>query len=99
MSDVIDKAVHDRQRPLRDDLRVPFRTGYVRLAASETARIVKAARRRFRRHNGGRRFVEGEVFGALAASWRGDPVTAATSARRCATTPTCAPRSSASGRC
>ena len=66
----------DRQRPLRDDLRVPFRTGYVRLAASETARIVKAARRRFRRHNGGRRFVEGEVFGALAASWRGDPVTA-----------------------
>ena len=75
MSDVIDKAVLDRQRALRDDVRVPFRTGYVRLAASETARIVKAARRRFRRHNGGRRFVEGEVFSALAASWRGEPVT------------------------
>ena len=74
MSQVIDKAVRDRQRPLRDDLRVPFRTGYLRLAASDTQRIVKAARRRFRRHNGGRRFVEGEVYAALAASWRGEPV-------------------------
>ena len=70
MSDVIDKAVADRERPLREDLRVPFRTGYLRLAASETARIVKAARRRFRRHNGGRRFVEGEVF-ARAGRRRG----------------------------
>jgi DNA helicase IV len=76
MSDVIDKAVADRQRPLRDDLRVAFRTGYLRLAAAETQRIVRAARRRFRRHNGGRRFVEGEVYAALAASWRGEPVTA-----------------------
>jgi DNA helicase IV len=76
MSDVIDKAVRDRQRPLRADVRVPFRTGYVRLTAADTARFVKIARRRFRRHNGGRRFVEGEVFGALAASWRGDAVTA-----------------------
>jgi len=75
MSEVIDKAVRDRQRPLRDDLRVPFRTGYIRLDADDSARIVRAARRRFRRHNGGRRFVEGEVFAALAASWRGDPVT------------------------
>ena len=76
MSDVIDKAVSDRQRALRDDLRVPFRTGYLRVQASDTARIVKAARRRFRRHNGARRFVEGELFAALASSWRGEPVTA-----------------------
>ena len=77
MSVVIDKAVHDRQRPLRDDVRVPFRTGFLRLAASDTRRIVRAARRRFRRHNSGRRFVEAEVFAALAASWRGvDDVTA-----------------------
>src|SRR5215216_2097675 len=76
MSDVIDKAVADRERPLRDDLRVPFRTGYLRLAAADTQRIVKAARRRFRRHNAGRRFVEGEVYASMAASWRGDPVTA-----------------------
>jgi DNA helicase IV len=69
MSDVIDQAIADRERPLRDDLVVPFRTGYVRLRVEESARIVKAARRRFRRHNSGRRFVENEVWSALAASF------------------------------
>ena len=75
MSEVIDKAVLDRQRPLRQDLRVPFRTGFVRLSTGESARIVRAARRRFRRHNAGRRFVEAEVFAALASSWRGETAT------------------------
>jgi len=72
MSDVIDQAVIDRERPLRDDLVIPFRTGYVRLRAEESARIVKHARRRFRRHNSGRKFVENEVWAALAATYR-DP--------------------------
>lgn len=72
MSDVIDNAVADRQRPLREDLVIPFRTGYVRLRVEDSARIVKAARRRFRRHNAGRRFVEGEYWNALAASYH-DP--------------------------
>jgi DNA helicase IV len=76
MSAVIDKAVRDRERPLREELRVPFRTGFVRLTVDESARIVKAARRRYRRHNGARRFVENEVFAAMAASWRGESVTA-----------------------
>jgi hypothetical protein len=71
MSDVIDQAVTDRERPLRDDLVVPFRSGFVRLRADETVRIVKQARRRFRRHNAARRWVEGEVWSAFAASWRG----------------------------
>ena len=31
MAAVIDKAVSDRERPLREDLRVPFRTGFLRL--------------------------------------------------------------------
>ena len=53
-------------------------------------RIVKAARRRFRRHNAGRRFVEGEVFAAMAASWRGERrVAPANCARRSATCPRC----------
>jgi DNA helicase IV len=69
MSDVIDQAIDDRERPLREELVVPFRTGYVRLRVEESARIVKAARRRFRRHNSGRRFVETEVWSALAASF------------------------------
>ena len=72
MSDVIDQAVNERERALRDDLVVPFRTGYVRLRVDESARIVKNARRRFRRHNSGRKFVEDEVWSALAATYR-DP--------------------------
>ena len=70
MSDVIDQAVNDRERPLRDDLVLPFRTGYVRLRVDESARIVRNARRRFRRHNSGRKFVENEVWSALAATYR-----------------------------
>jgi DNA helicase IV len=76
MSDVIDNAVRDRQRPLREDLVVPFRSGYVRLRADDTVRIVKQARRRFRRHNAARRWVEGEVWAAMAATWRGDEISA-----------------------
>jgi DNA helicase IV len=75
MSEVVDRAVRDRERPLRRDLVVPFRFGYVRLRAEETARIVKAARRRYRRHNAARRFVEGEVWSAMAATWRDPEVT------------------------
>ncbi|MBK9969483.1 MAG: AAA family ATPase [Acidimicrobiaceae bacterium] len=74
---VIDKAVTDRERPLRDDLVVPFRTGYVRLRAAESARIVRAAQRRFRKHNAARRWVEGEVWAAMAAGWHDEAVTVA----------------------
>ena len=70
MIDVIDRAVLDRERPLREDLVLPFRTGYVRLTAAESERIVKAARRRFRRHNAGRKWVETEVWAAIASTWR-----------------------------
>ncbi len=70
MSLVVDKAVTDRERPLREELVVPFRTGYVRLKAEESQRIVYSARRRFRRHNAGRRWVEGEIWAAMAHSWR-----------------------------
>jgi DNA helicase IV len=74
MADVIDKAVTDRERPLRDDVTVPFRTGYLHLRADETHRIVRAAQRRFRRHNAARKWVEGEVWAAMAATWRDDAV-------------------------
>jgi DNA helicase IV len=74
MSAMIDNAIADRERPLSDALVLPFRTGYVRLRVDESARIVKNARRRFRRHNSGRRFVEGEFWAALAASFH-DPET------------------------
>ena len=70
MALVIDQAVTDRERPLREDLVIPFRTGYLRLRRDDTPRIVRGAQRRFRRHNAARRYVEGEVWTALADSWR-----------------------------
>jgi DNA helicase IV len=76
MSLVIDQAVTDRERHLRDELVVPFRTGFVRLRPDESHRIVRAAQRRFRRHNAARRWVEGEVWAVMAASSRLSDVTA-----------------------
>jgi DNA helicase IV len=70
MTDVIDQAVTDRERPLRADVVVPFRTGYLRLRAEETQRIVRSAQRRFRRHNAARRWLEGEIWSSMAATWR-----------------------------
>ncbi len=70
MAGVLAHAVRDRERALREDLVVPYRTTYLRVTAAESARIVKAARRRFRRHNAARKWVEAELFVALAASAR-----------------------------
>jgi len=72
MSDLIDNAIADRKRPLRADLELAFGAGYVRLRAEESARIVRNAKRRFKRHNAGRRVVEGEFWAALADSYH-DP--------------------------
>ena len=58
MSDVIDQAITDRERPLRDDVVVPYGAGYVRLTVAESGHIVKQARRRYRRHNAGFTMVE-----------------------------------------
>ena len=74
MGKVIDKAVSDRQRPLKEDVVFPFRTGYVRLDAEETKYIVKNARRRYHRHNQARRYVENEVWAAIAATWKGGEI-------------------------
>lgn len=70
MSKLITKAVSDRERPLKENLQLPFRSGYVRVSAEATADIVRAARRRFRRHNAARKWVENELLHALASSWR-----------------------------
>ena len=69
---MIDKAIFDRERALREDVVLPYGTGYVRLRVQESIDIIKAARRRFPRHNAGRRFVENEVWSAMAATFRGE---------------------------
>ena len=66
MSRVLAKAVRDRERPLRAALRVPYGVQTLVLPAGRTAEIVADARRRFRLHNAGRRFVESQLFAALA---------------------------------
>jgi DNA helicase IV len=66
------RAVHDREMPLRDDLVVGYGLQHLRLTRAQSRRIVEEARRRYRKHNAARRFVEGEVFAALANSGRGE---------------------------
>lgn len=74
MVGVVAKAIRDRERALREDLVVPFGAGYLRLSVKESARIVREARRRYRRHNAAHRWVESEMVAALAATGR-DPET------------------------
>jgi DNA helicase IV len=77
MAKVLAKAVRDRRRPLRDDLRVGIGVESLRLTTNQSATIISDARRRARTHNAGRRFVEQGVFDALARSSRRDDITAA----------------------
>jgi len=70
MAQVLAKAIRDRERPLRDDLRIGYGVQTLSVSAARTADIVADARRRFRTHNAGRRFVEAQLFAALAQSSR-----------------------------
>ena len=74
MAKVIAKAIRDRERPLREDLVIPYGASNLRLRAKESARIVNEARRRYRRHNAACRFVENEVVAAMAATGRNQDV-------------------------
>jgi DNA helicase IV len=70
MAKVLAKAVRDRERPLREPLRVGFGLQTLTVSPERTAAIVNDARRRFRTHNAGRRFVEAQLFQALADASR-----------------------------
>lgn len=70
MVKVLARAVHDRERPLREDLRVGFGVQNLRITAAESAAVIKEARRRSRGHNSGRKVVEELFFARLAASAR-----------------------------
>jgi DNA helicase IV len=76
MAKVLSRAVRDRERPLREELVVGYGLQHLRLGVDDSRRIVDDARRRYRRHNAARRFIETEVFAALARSGRGDLVAA-----------------------
>ncbi len=72
MMKVIRKALRDRQRPLREELRLPYGVQHLRLSVEASAEIIQQARRRFRTHNAARKFVEAEFFNKLAESARND---------------------------
>lgn len=73
MVSVIADAIRDRERALRDDLVLGFGLARLRISVSQSRGIVREARRRHRRHNAGRRYVEREFFSALAASHHSQP--------------------------
>jgi DNA helicase IV len=70
MAKLLARAVHDRQRPLRQPLRVGFGIQTLVLTPSQSKAIVADAKRRFRLHNAGRRHVEASVYATLADSAR-----------------------------
>ena len=81
----------DRQgghRPRAPAPRRPRRPVPHRLPAAagrrDAAASCSAAQRRFRRHNAARRWVEGEVWSAMAATWRDGDLPAQRSATGCA---------------
>lgn len=70
MVDVIRRAVRDRERPLREPLRIPYGVQWLTVPVARTREIVEEARRRFRTHNAGRKLVEQRLYEALAAGSR-----------------------------
>jgi DNA helicase IV len=72
MASVLKAAVKDRERPLREDLVVGFGIQRLRVTRDQSAAIIAEARRRYRKHNAARGFVESELFARLAASSRDD---------------------------
>ena len=70
MAKVLAKAVRDRKRALRRPLRIGLGLQTLHLSVATSADIVRDARRRYRFHNAGRRFVEREVAAHLADSAR-----------------------------
>jgi DNA helicase IV len=70
MATVIERAVEDRQRPLRRDLAVVVGGQRVVLSRRETRRIVDAARRRRGPHNQQRQYVVRRVVDTLVGRWK-----------------------------
>ncbi len=70
MVKVLAKAIRTRERPLRQDVEIPFGAGVLRLRARATEEIVALARRRPGTHNARRRFVEAQVVRSLSDDYR-----------------------------
>ncbi len=81
MVQVLARAVRDRKRALRHDLRIGYGLQHLTLTVEASERVVAEARRRSRGHNAGRRHVEDAFFHELALSGRDDLVASEVRAR------------------
>lgn len=72
MVSFLSRALRDRQRSLRSDLVVGYGLQRLTVSRSRSAQIIADARRRYRRHNPARKYIENELFAELALSGRGD---------------------------
>ncbi|MFZ9778628.1 MAG: HelD family protein [Ilumatobacteraceae bacterium] len=70
MVKVLEQAIRDRQRMLKNPFELPYGAGYLRLTPEASRRVVKAARSRRGRHNDMCRKVEGEIVSMLMPSMR-----------------------------
>ncbi len=66
MTKVVARAVRTRQRPLADDVAIPYGALLLRLSREDSRRIVESVRRRPGTHNARRRLVEQSVAQLLA---------------------------------
>jgi len=72
MTNVVRRAVRQRQRSLRRDLVVTYGVQRLRVTVADSEAIVSRTRRRARFHNHGRKFVVEDLYETLAASGRYD---------------------------
>jgi DNA helicase IV len=70
MARLIARAVKTRQRPLKQNVTIPFGVAELTLSVQMTADVVARAKRRPGPHNQRHRFVERELAGVLASQYR-----------------------------
>lgn len=66
MVEFLERAVKDRQRPLKEDVYLKMGARKLLLSAQATKDIVKQAQRRYRDHNAAHKFVKAEIFQLLS---------------------------------
>jgi len=72
MVKVIQRAVRQRQRALRNDLVITYGVQRLRFSVADSEDLIARTRRRSRFHNHGRKFIIEDLYEALAASGRYD---------------------------
>lgn len=70
MNKVLRRALRQRERPLSEDLVIPYGVQRLRLTVEQSKELIANTRRRSRFHNHGRKFMVESFYATLAASGR-----------------------------